>query len=270
MKKSKALFVSTMLASLALTSCGTKTYHGTYQFQMGKANGSHIGIYMDLTKDTIKVEGKENPLEKFNLKLSVPTEATGDEDSQSSSLIGGLLTYFADGLEGGYAIEKMDEEGVSRLVLSPVININAIIDVINGGSDGEGEDSSSSAPSESSSEEPWTIPSEIVDEIMIAKYQNDTINVTIPVSLTDLMLQLYWYGFDIFDLAGEVEIPAHEHGTHPTEEDVKKINETFNKVNVHHDLDAIVKYKAALYPWPTVEFRDFNQLTMTLKRAEKL
>lgn len=267
MKKRKALLISTVLMALSLSSCGESTYHGTYQFQMGKKNDAHIGIYMDLTGDNIEVEldGEKTNMEKFNLKLSVPEQATSEDDS--TTLVGGLLTFFQDGLFGGYKINYIEEKEENRLTLVPVIDLNKLMEVVQG----EGEEGESSSSQESSSQEELVIPSEFIDDVLIAKYNGNTIDVTVPVSLNDLMFQLYWYGFDIFDLGEEYPIEKHEKGSHPTKDDIKKINETFNsdeRLLKHYDLDALVKYKAALVPAPVLDFRDFNQLTMTLSRAE--
>lgn len=284
--KVKPLIIGTALAALALTSCGTKGHYGTYQFQMGKANESHIGIYMDLTseKTTIDIGEIKRPMEKFSLTLELPDMAAESE----TSLVGGLLTFFKDGLKGGYEIDKnrVDDKGRNHLTLVPDLTefINSVTEAAEEAEEGGDEpapnqlaDTSSSNPSqETSSSQPdpssgtsqsFVIPSEFVDELMISTFSNDTINITIPVSLTDLMLQLYWYGFDLLDIEGTKELVKHEHGSHPTAEDVKEINKTFNSETSlisHFDLDAFFKYKT----FKKVEFRDFNQLTMTLKRSE--
>ena len=266
MKKSKTLLISTVLAALSLTSCGKESYYGTYQFQMGKKTDAHIGIYMDLTGDNIEVEldGEKTNMEKFNLKLSIPEQTTPEENA---SLVGGLLTFFEDGLFGGYKIQYIQEKDENHLTLVPVIDLNKLMEFV---AEKTGEETSSSS-GESSSQEEFVIPSDFIDDVLIATYKGEKIDVTVPVSLNDLMFQLYWYGFDIFDPTEEYPLEKHEKGTHPTEEDIKKINETFNsdeRLLKHYDLDALVKYKAALVPAPVLEYRDFNQLTMTLSRAE--
>ena len=74
MKKLKSLFISAALFALSLVSCGTQGYHGRYQFQMGKANDAHIGIYMNLTTDKIDIDIEETKttFEKFVLRLETP------------------------------------------------------------------------------------------------------------------------------------------------------------------------------------------------------
>ena len=158
-------------------------------------------------------------------------------------------------------------DGVANTMLAYHIIVNKLMEVVQG----EGGEEESSSSQESSSYEEFVIPSDFIDDVLIATYKGETIDVTVPVSLNDLMFQLYWYGFDIFDPTEEYPLEKHEKGTHPTEEDIKKINETFNsdeRLLKHYDLDALVKYKAALVPAPVLEYRDFNQLTMTLSRAE--
>ena len=292
MKSIKSLLLATALTSLALTGCGQQTHHGTYQFQMGKANGAHIGIYMDLTKESIEVpveEEKKEQMEKFVVKFSLPESVSTDE----ASLVGGLLTYFADGLYGGYKIEDVPNEEADRLVLYPIIDISGLAEQVKEAEQGDtssdpessssapSSSESSSSPSESSSSEessssgesssseapsPIVIPSEYIDSIMIAKYYKDSVSVTVPVSLTDLMFQLYWYGHDLFDILEEYPVKEHELGTHPTKEEVEEINKTYNspdRLIKHCDLDALIKYKVL----KEVAYRDFNQLTMSLKKA---
>lgn len=272
MKKKKALLVTSALFALSLASCGNSGYYATYQFQMGKANGTHIGIYMDLTKDKIDIpyEEKTETMEKFNLSMDVPIDERADK-----SLIAGILSYFSkdeEGLSGGYKIEYSKELDKQQVSLYPMLNIEdiekAIIDAMGGG-DEEGSSSdpeSSSSSEESSSHQPLVIPSEFLDDILIATYSSNSISITLPVSLTDLMFQLYWYGFDLLSMEEEQPLVHHQHGTHPTQEDIDKINETYNTGLVpHFDLDAFIKYKAV----KTVEYRDFNQMTMALVKADK-
>lgn len=272
MKKLKSLFLAAVLTCLALTGCGTQSHHGTYQFQMGKSQGSHIGIYMNLTKEMIEVEtdtDKKEEMEKFVVKLSIPDSA--EKAAEDQSLVGGILTYFKqDGLQGGYKIIHDDKDNVDHLLLYPIIDISELLNDIEllAPSDSSSNSESSSSGESSSSQEtaPFVIPSKIVDNIMIATYSKDSISVTVPVSLTDLMFQLYWYGFDIFDILEEYPITEHEHGTHPTPEDVIEINKTYNseeRLVKHCNLDVLVKYQVT----KQVDFRDFNQLTMSLKKA---
>ena len=302
MKKLKSLFISAALFALSLVSCGTQGYHGRYQFQMGKANDAHIGIYMNLTTDKIDIDIEETKttFEKFVLRLETPEGMAGDS---ADSLVGGLITVFGkEGLSGGYKIISEEGKDVDRLMLVPVIDPSIIGGIISGGgSEEEPTDpsSSSSVPSETSTSEPPAtssepssssiessassgdesssssapvipIPSEFIDNLMIATYAKDSISITIPVSLTDMMLQLYWYGFDLLDPFEEYPIEEHPIGSHPTQEDIDKINETFNaetRLIKHFNLDVALKYHQMT---DIVDFRDFNQLTMTLKREVKL
>lgn len=240
---------------------------------------------MDLTKDKIDIpyEEKTETMEKFNLSMDVPIDEGADK-----SLIAGILSYFSkgeEGLSGGYKIEYSEELDKQQVSLYPMLNIEdiekAIIDAMGGG-DEEGSSSdpesssssevlssdpeSSSSSEESSSQQPLVIPSEFLDDILIATYSSNSISITVPVSLTDLMYQLYWYGFDLLSMEEEQPLVHHQHGTHPTQEDIDKINETYNTGLIpHFDLDAFIKYKTV----KTVEYRDFNQMTMTLVKADK-
>ena len=86
---------------------------------------------MDLTSEMIQVDynGEKTNMEKFVLKLSIPEEnASGD-----TSLIGGLLTFFEDGLYGGYKIDPVEGED-DHLTLVPVIDLNKLMGDGAGGS----------------------------------------------------------------------------------------------------------------------------------------
>lgn len=268
MNKIKLVTLATTLGSLALSACsGSGKYYGAYTFQMGKKNGAHMGITMNLTSEkiTVEVDEEQKTFEKFDITLSLPDNP---EFTEGGGISSSLLSILGDSVSGGYEIEEETEGIHNKFNLYPVIDISEIAE---GGDEEEGEEESSSSSSEStestesSSLQPLVIDSRFVDDIMIATYGGKSISVTVPVSLTDLMFQLYWYGFDLFDPIGEQPV-AHDHGTHPTKEDVAKINETYNKGLIpHYDLDALVKYGVM----KEINYRDFYTLTMGLAKEEK-
>ena len=261
MKNYKKFLVGSLLLAMSLTSCGKSEYHGSYAFQMGKKGTAKVGSTMDLTQEkiTVKVDEKDQQFEKFDITLEVPEDAEGGDDITST-----IFDLFGDnGLSGGYKIDYDDEMPDPKINLYPVIEIPG--DILNGGGEeGEGEGSSSSDPeSSSSSVTPLVIDSRFIDDIMIAVIKGKTINVTVPVSLNDLMFQLYWYGFDLFDPLELKPLEKHDHGTHPTKEEIDKINETYTAE--HFDLDAFFKYQVVR----EIKYRDYYTLTMGLAKVDK-
>ena len=96
----------------------------------------------------------------------------------------------------------------------------------------------------------FDIKPEVTEKFMYSVLSGDTLNLTIPVSSVDFVLQLYWYGYDIYfdsTLHFEELEETHDVGSHPTSEDVTRINnsETYKK---HH----------------TSSFRDYHALTIGL------
>ena len=249
MRRIKGTIVGALFVAMTLTACNDgPNYYGDYSFQMGKKNQAHMGITMELLKDTINIEadGKMQTFEKFNIMMELPSDE-GENDV-------GILNMFDNGLSGGYKIDFGSGDKDPKISLYPVIDLSE-------GGESEGDSSSSES---SSSQEQFVIDSKFIDDIMTATYDGKVINVTVPVSLNDLMFQLYWYGFDIFDPFNE-NIPQHEHNDHPSEDDVRKINETYNSGLIpHYDLDALFKYETM----KQIEYRDYHTLTMGLSKEE--
>ncbi len=199
----KRILPLTLLFPL-LTACGAADYSGKYIFQLGKDKETHIGIYLELT-NTLFSETEPDKGNKYTLQIDMTT----DGESQSSIL--SMLNDFT--VEGYYSIkDKRHIRGDT--VLS--IGIDFLGDI--------------------------EIPAELTTYIFAATINQKQVNFIVPVSIEDLNYQLYWYGFDItmekigeataagddIDMSKIINYDAiHAVGSHPTQEQVDKINETY-------------------------------------------
>lgn len=245
----KKVLVPLVATPMLLASCKPLSFVGRYSFIMGKSNDSHIGIVLELTGE----DYTENPSlgKKFSLTLDSEInkkekalvnytfegeEGQGDESNTEVGEDDIPFDIFSGGdfsLSGYYSVgSTKNKDGYYNLALGARLIDPEQFDIIE-------------------------VPDEIVSDIIIAEINSSSIKATIPVSITDLMYQLYWYGWDIsIDIetfvikiekhSGE----THNHGTHPTSDDIERINKTFPED--HFGL----------------EFRDFDCLTMGLNKEK--
>ncbi len=257
----KKVLVPFLVTPMLLASCKQPTFVGRYSFMMGKQNDSHIGIVLELTDQTyekdpslgnvfsLKLDSNINKPDTSNLvkhdRNRDPESSSSEETSSSEEDSGSseesddnpIYDLFGGGdftISGYYSIGSVkSKEGYYDLELGASILDPEEYPIVN-------------------------IPDEIVADIVIAEISKKDIKATIPVSVYDLMYQLYWYGWDIsIDLetfvisvqksSGE----SHPHGTHPTKADIDRINETFPSEHLGF------------------EFHDFDCLTMGLTKETK-
>ena len=123
------------------------------------------------------------------------------------------------------------------------------------------------------------LPPEIIEMIMYAVYTGDTVNIIVPVSIEDLLYQLYWYGYRV---GGALENPivylpdenpmmeAHDIGSHPVEDDdqnrhdITKIQNYQKKREEDAAASKISGYGPLEYIYNT--YHDYHTLTMGLAK----
>lgn len=250
----KKVLIPFIVTPMLLASCSQQTFVGKYSFMMGKQNDSHIGIVLELTDKAYE----ENPelgntfsltldseINKQNKSLNRDPDSSSEDSSEGSegessesssedSPIDGLFGGGDFTLSGYYTIgSEKNKEGYYALNLGAKLLDPEEFGLIE-------------------------IPEEIVSDIIIAEISKKDIKATIPVSIYDLMYQLYWYGWDIsIDIETYVikieksSGESHPHGSHPTQEDVDRINQTFPSEHLGF------------------EFHDFDCLTMGLTKETK-
>lgn len=214
----------TLCSAVFLISCsgGGNSYLGKYKFQMGKDKGTNMGVFMELLDEDVKgtVDGTEQTLGK-KFTLSMHMSGMGDSSSSVASFLGNDFN-----LDGYYRIEK------DRVLLGSN-NLSNLI----GGDEGSTFD----------------LEPKYVEKVLYATVDSSKLSITLPVSVNDLIYQLYWYGYRI-DLSADTlitDLPESEHheiGSHPTSEQVEAIK---------------TKETAAGSDFYS-SFRDYHTLTMGL------
>ena len=190
--KSKHLFVLAFVP-LVLASCGNKGYAGVYSFQLGKASGAHATASMTLTDDPFYDETQQNLGKKMTLfgqmQAGPNAESSGTSltsgDSQGGDIgmgdTGLLFDLFGTRLQEGvtidgyYGIGADREQGRKQLLIG--FDLKTLF----------GEDGPDIPP----------IDHNVIEQFVYCEIDSRKVYLQIPVSFTDLALQLYWYGTDM-------------------------------------------------------------------------
>ena len=211
-----------------MISCSKDPYAGTYVFQMGKNKDTHLAVSLELTKEQYELSNPDKG-KKFELEFDM---LTSEVDDTFSSLIQQLTP-----LHGYYRVDKNQKVyDETRLC----IGLNIL--------------------------EEYELPEEAAEMFFVASITSNFVNFYLPVSIKDLKYQLYWYGYDfsldnfLEDMFSESEEGSegpepsespdgqHDLGTHPTKEQIDKINEHYK--DTHNG----------------EEFRDFHVLKLGLTK----
>lgn len=257
----KKVFVLASIVPM-LMACNKQSIAGTYGFRMGKENGTHFGVYLNL-----KDEKYEHPTiddyKKFLFTMSVSFPSGDDSSEESEQELQQILDNFKDengnvGIPGYYRLtDQKDRSGATILKLG--VDFNYVLSKFD------------SLYEEQTGEEAPEIPQETINEIndtklieslLYATYKTNEVDIYVPVSIEDAYYQLYWYGVDVvfkLDTGNPdepfsldiLDVPAHEFGSHPTKEQIAEINKTF----ADDHSGAFV-----------TTFRDYNALQLGLQR----
>ena len=213
--------------AMLLTSCKPYDYSGTYSFMMGKQKEAHVGIKLVLSNEYADPDNHDIG-KKFELTLDSDLTPNSEKSEEEKSETQGDLGDFS--LDGSYVVTNRKTE-----------DRNYVVNIFIGEIDAE----------ESSSFDDFPII--LLNEIVLAEINKSEVVMTIPISIKDAIFQLYWYGYDFsLETLEFVEVEKHEHGTHPTKEQVEEINKTYPST---HSLFGF-----------ELEYRDFDNLTMGLKK----
>ena len=256
MKRAFIIVIAFVFLAVTLVGCrANNPYVGEYKFQLGKDNGTHFAISLKMTdEDYVDDEGNTRG-KKFEFRVvsgdgsstaSATASATADTGDSNESIQAvpdqsDLLTEISNFVFLGYynvverevevpTARRSEDKKYVRIGFTGIKSVNYEVD----DDDLDGFD----------------IPPDIIEKIMYIEIDNKTANVVVPVSTDDLMFQLYWYGvaFDVetFDF---IDLPEHEIGTHPTQEQIDEINKTYP---ASHDGKV---------------YRDFHTMKMGLSKA---
>ena len=181
-----------------LIGCNKDNYIGEYAFQMGKTKDTHLGVSLELSKEYYD-KSITTKGQKFTLSLDV---SSAGEDSDFIK----ILDEF-NPLTGYYRVNKQEK-------VYEQTRLNLGISIL-------GE---------------YDIPEEITELIFVASITSSVVNFYLPVSINDLLFQLYWYGYD-FSFENILDdddtndngiiVTAHPVGSHPSQEEIDEINKTY-------------------------------------------
>ena len=297
MKIFRKLFLLVPLA-LSLASCsGPKSPAGTYSFQLGSDSGTHAGIHLKLTDDEATIDTSEESSEesseeqieakKFELKFDIGASSAGG--------VLGVLTHLDTVIQ--YIEDETGKEAPPSID-DIVKNVENIIKD-KGESDvpftipgyyyfKEATNVTSGKPETRLmmgidfnliKDMPIQLPAELVEMVMYAIYTPDTINVIVPVSLQDLLFQIYWYGYRIAgidSLTNPVDlheenpyIKHHDVGTHPTEDDVAVIQEYQKGREEQYVAGELTDEEYEKGEFVYNSYHDYHTLTMGLSKLSE-
>lgn len=221
--KKSALFIS--LVPL-LVSCGTNSIAGRYGFQMGKEKGTHFGLFVTLTDKYTTIESEPEKTNFYKLCELSGTISSSDGSSAMANIVTIIGTIL--GQEGDmftvpayyYKSGKVTKTGEEEIKIG--IDFSFIKNIF--------DTSETEEPSDITFPE---LKPEMIEKLIYTTYNGNVLTLNIPVSQNDILYQLYWYGIDLAYneeqglYTTESSYGVHEIGTHPTAEDVTKINETY-------------------------------------------
>lgn len=177
MKKRHLPLLALSALGCMLMSCGARSYIGTYEFQMGKNSGAHALARIELYNEDYTAGDK--PLGK-KMKFYGEVSAGPKDSDVSTSAEPGILDNLASGVEMAGYYNITPERDSEREQLHIGFSLDQIGTV-----------------SSSDSEEPIDISHEIIEKFIFGEIDASKIYLQVPVSFTDLQMQLYWYGADL-------------------------------------------------------------------------
>ena len=289
----KTLLPLLALPAMALAACGNNKIYGTYAFQMGRDKGVHARAELHLGSGKVYNQEKESEYlgESFRLRMDVQTSDTPKSSSSESSsepdissqatsqasepeassetsgdsLVSSATTSDAQSVSWS-SVPGSDIETILEIAYTLLGDGTAILGYYyvgeaspEGGNilhfgllvpDGLAEIIASALGLES---DDFSITPKMTELVVYSTIEGKAVNLSIPVSMNDLILQFYWYGYDFhtedsffhFDYMPD---KVHPVGTHPTADDVALINADAN-YKAHH---------------PTLVFRDYFTVTLSL------
>ena len=252
MRKMKLLC---LLPILCLSACSKNSYIGTYEFRLGKTDGSHFGISVVLKGDTYVKDDKPTDYKKMTLSaevgddfsLSKLIESYEEEYPIITILLSGLIDKLNDvhEINGYYSVTQIKNDNYGY-------RLNIGSDFIN--------DFLRENYPEIFEEFDFDIDPNMIEKFACAYVDNKILTFQIPVSLLDLQQQLVWYGYyvdpngaipytqlDLSVMPGAKD--EYRYGTHPAiekdekgkvvKDEITTVNQlykyTFSHTILYHD-----------------------------------
>ena len=188
MKKLKLL---TLLPAMCLSSCSGFSPYGVYEFRLGKTDGSHIALSVELL-DEINEAHKDEGMRNMKLTMDLGSEFSLDniaeqftDDPVEQALIEEVLKLikeagFADNtVTGYYKISDIDNPKYGRRVR---IGSDILVEVV-----------TKLFPELADFFKDLLTP-EMIEKVVTAYINKKQFTLQLPVSLEDAQYQLAWYG----------------------------------------------------------------------------
>lgn len=254
--KNKSLSILLIPILAMLSACNNNSIAGKYGFQMGKEKGTHFGIFLTLTNEYVTLDNHPEETNKYKkCKYSFSLGAKEGEKSDSLISIVKMISQLLgdDGEDNdinidGYYYKGDKIEKSNDYELKMGIDLSYLKEIF------EEIDPSFTLPE---------LDPDAVEKLVYTTYGEETITMNIPVGEVDIIYQLYWYGIDFtYDQSTGLDTTqsacgVHNPGTHPTKEDVEKINKEYNYQTTH----SFFKDEFGL---DVSEYRDYYTLGMGL------
>lgn len=266
-KLSKSVLLLAMIPTLL--SCSTNDIAGTYYFQLGKDNGTHFGVYLNLYNTYFS---EADQTKNFDMSASF---SFGENDPFDEKTWEALEVI--KGEDGRYHIpgyyKLTDQKSPNgETILQFGLDIDTVWEDV-------------AEVFEAYTGEDWPVEdkykediknSKIIDKIIYATYKDNMVYAYVPVSFEDLYYQLYWFGYDLqikIDISEDVpfeikvvELPEEKHhsfGTKATVDEITEINKTFEAE--HQDVYIFDPSSPTLFKNVT-SYRNCNSVQMGLMK----
>lgn len=193
MKKLKLL---TLIPCMCLSACSKNTIYGEYEFRLGKTDGSHLGLSVELTDEANdKHEDMSNLVLRADLGSDFSIEKMVEEYSEEYPFIKELLEPFINvlpeerAIKGYYHVTDIQNEKYGYRVKIGSDDLTELFKKVFPEIPDIGEDISV-----------LTTP-EMIEMIACAYIGKNQFTIQIPVSTEDVQQQLAWYGY-LIDFEG--------------------------------------------------------------------
>lgn len=192
----KSLRILSLLPALLLASCSKVDYSGTYEFRLGKTDGSHLAVSATLTNDAYEVEGTKKMSITADLGAEMSPTAIIEQYGEEYPFLEPFIDIITDEVVGikeiplyysvldqkdakrgnklsvgtDFAMQKVAELKEKYPVIKDILEYLDIKD------------------------EQFRLEPERVRYYVGAYVDSKTLTFEIPVSMDDLEMQEFWYG----------------------------------------------------------------------------
>ena len=193
MKKLKLL---TLIPCMCLSACSKNTIYGEYEFRLGKTDGSHFGLSVELKNEANEAhEGASNLVMRADLGSDFSLEKIVEQYTEEYPFIKELLEPFLNALpedrsiNGYYQVTEIQNAKYGYRVK---VGSDKIVELI--------QDAFPEIPDIGQAVSDLFTP-EMIEMVACAYIGKNQFTLQIPVSTMDVRQQLAWYGY-LIDLEG--------------------------------------------------------------------